>query len=97
MSKVEQAWREASYAFIIFVMTVLLSAFLLLGCKSAYPGCDAKSAEQFRCNGSVVEFCDGESWSPRWDCAEIYGPDGGVSQMSCEIGEVEGDYCHGAE
>jgi len=59
----------------------LLLLLLLLSCGSAYQSCD--TVKKFRCNGSMIELCDGEVWHPQYDCTAISLIDGGVAGMQC--------------
>ena len=49
--------------------------------------CTADAGDMFRCNGSVLQRCDGESWTTVEDCAS--------SGRSCEVGDEGNADCAG--
>jgi hypothetical protein len=71
--------------FLLIGLGIIFSAFVLImnACTPAYPVCDASKLHAFRCNGATVEMCDGETWNPRYDCEEIYLPDGTMTLQQC--------------
>jgi hypothetical protein len=53
----------------ILVLAMYIASFIIIGCRSPYPTCSTERT--YRCNGTVVEMCDGKNWNPRLDCGAI--------------------------
>lgn len=64
----------------------------LASCKSAYPPCSADDYAVERCNGTVIEMCEGEVWHAIQDCDQVYAPNGEAMHMLCAT-DTEGTYC----
>ena len=56
--------------FAVSAVVFMIAFMIYVGCKSPYPPCDA--AGVYRCNGNVVELCNGDTWHPRTDCGNIW-------------------------
>jgi hypothetical protein len=55
---------------LLILAAVVIFASLISGCKSPYPTCTRVG--NYRCNGAVVEACDGQNWNPVSDCKTMY-------------------------
>lgn len=58
-------------------MRKLLAVLFVIGCgPMPYPAC--YQAHEERCNGPVIEVCDGEYWESDMNCAEDLAGPGGI-------------------
>lgn len=69
---------------------VVLAIIYLWGCGAA-PYAECSPERTFRCNGDVVESCNGDFWNPIMECQNECEQDGTDADcVDVDGGEVEG-------
>ena len=76
------SWMIPAFGFLMGVIGLLIGVFLS-SCTPAYPQCATTDVTKFRCNGDVIEMCDGQTWSPRINCKEQWNEDGELVPQEC--------------
>lgn len=78
-------FEKVSFAILLFSIAFLIHVGF--GCQSPYPPCNA--AGVYRCNGQIVELCNGSNWQPRTDCADVWlDGDQRIDAQCVEAGSV---------
>lgn len=88
MKKEQKSESWLTFTAIFLFIILIVSGLIYLSCGPVpYVPCSAVQDSQTRCNGEVVELCDGEYWNPIMDCSQLTGPDGEPVPHDCSIAE----------
>ena len=85
--KIESILKGCAYA--IVVCWVILCFGLYTGCQPPFPPCSQSETNTERCNGVIIEKCNGENWYPNIYCDEVSFD--GVSEPQTCVQHVDGD------
>lgn len=67
---------------VTFLLTILAIALLVSSCR--YKECGRINFGDMRCNGRLMEVCDGEFWHAYEDCGDEYYEDSDLIFRVCE-------------